>query len=154
MSVPAKCPICGAELQPQWVGCPACGWRLTDGLGKPVRHRAPNISPAERDGECNLSGAGLGLIGLGILGFVALFFGLLHGGLNNPDALIFIGGALVVVIMVGTALSTRKAGRATQVTTTVATGCLSVVAALGVGAMVVLFSVIYALTTCFGMLGK
>jgi len=154
MSLPAKCPICGAELQPQWLGCPACGWRLADDLGKPVRHRAPSDSPIERDGERDLSGAGMGFVALGILGFVALFFGLFHGGLHNPDALIFIAGALVVVIMAGTALSTRKAGRSTQVTTTVATGCLSGMAALGIGALVILGSFIYALSTCFGMLGK
>jgi hypothetical protein len=150
MNTGPTCRTCGASLQPQWVACPECGADLIE----PSHAKSEVIASAHEEGGRDLSRVGIGLIGLGVLGFGALLVGALNvRGMHDPSSIVVVGGGLVIAIMVGTVLLTRKAGKPAQVGTTIATGCLSVIATLGIGAIAVLAMVIYAFSTCFGLAG-
>jgi hypothetical protein len=148
MSAGPMCRTCGTKLQDRWVACPECGAEV-----KPVRATShDSVESAREEGGRDLSRVGIGLIGLGVLGFGALLVGALNiRSMHDPSSIVVVGGGLVIAIMVGTVLLTRKAGRSAQVGTTIATGCLSVIATLGIGAIAVLAMVIYAFSTCFGL---
>jgi hypothetical protein len=164
---------CGKEIQPDWKACPYCGGyvlaevvehpldssTLPSGPANPyaINQQQPAMIETQQEAGRDLTGIGLGLIVLGVLGFLGCLLIVFSGNLTALGSIegvqagiLMAGGTVIALVIVGSSMI-AIGGRGNAVhrgASGVLGGLLAGLMILGFAALWVVAAVIYLIEDC------
>lgn len=170
------CPNCDQPVQPGWKACPMCARTLIETPSSAIReaaYRKPGSSrrkkrhwaepiPAEivdieKDVKTDTTVIGAILLTLGILGLVGIILYVVNLDFSktppSPGGILAIGSAVLVLIVVGTVLGTRRAGAGMSTAVGVFSGVATAGLIAAVMMLLIVASILNFFCTCGGMGG-
>jgi hypothetical protein len=151
MTSDTRCPSCKRSVSSDFVYCPYCQAELRQGAANVPE---VTLAPGERQGRRDLGVVGWGLVILGLFGFVGAVMSLFGGRGGLGDLFPGIVGGALLLVLAGFVIAGVARGGGSGVASGLLTGCASVAALLGVGALLVLAMIGYAFMSCIADLNK